>query len=123
MDKCRELRRQRKRKMAGLRRSLRGSAQKPRLSVFRSNRFIYAQAINDLDGRTLACSDSRTAAEVKAEGSPAGKSAKAYSVGFDIAKKLVALGVERVVFDRGWYRYQGRVKALADAARKAGLKF
>jgi large subunit ribosomal protein L18 len=123
MDKCKELRRQRKRKMAGLRRNLRGSGQKPRLSVFRSNRFIYAQAIDDLDGKTLACSDSRTAAAVKSEDSPAGKSAKAYAVGLDIAKKLTALGIERVVFDRGWYRYQGRVKALADAARKAGLKF
>jgi large subunit ribosomal protein L18 len=123
MDKCRELRRQRKRKMAGLRRSLRGSAQKPRLTVFRSNRFIYAQAIDDLDGKTLASSDSRSAAEVKSEEPITGKKTKAYSVGFDIAKKLTALGIERVVFDRGWYRYQGRVKALADAARKAGLKF
>lgn len=123
MDKCKELSRKRKRKMAGLRRHLRGSQEQPRLTVFRSNRFIYAQAIDDQAGRTLAFSDSRTASQQVSEEVPTGKRKAAYSVGFDIAKKLAAMGIQRVVFDRGWYRYLGRVKALAEAARKAGLKF
>ena len=104
---------------ARIRRRLTGNGQRPRLVVFRSDRHIYAQAVDDAKGHTLA------SASTLEKGSPerGGNVAAAKSVGSAIAGKLKALGVETVVFDRGGYLYHGRIKALADAAREAGLKF
>ncbi len=93
------------------------SAERPRLTVHRSLRHIYAQIIDDGVGATLAASSSLA---LKAEGS---KSEVAKQVGADIAQKALAYGVTQVVFDRGAFKYHGRVKALAEAAREAGLSF
>ncbi len=102
-----------------IRKRVSGTAERPRLSVFRSARHIYAQAIDDTAGRTLAFASSREAS-LAAEGK---KTDKARSVGRALAERLKAQGVEQVVFDRNGYRYHGRVKAVADAAREAGLDF
>ncbi len=101
-----------------------GTAQRPRLSVFRSNRHIYAQLIDDSAGRTLAAAGTKQSALAKAlpDGRASNKAA-AQLVGKAIAAQALANGVNQVCFDRGSYRYHGRVKALADAARDAGLKF
>lgn len=93
-----------------------GTAERPRLAVFRSNRFVYAQLIDDAAGKTLAAADSRTSKE-------ATPLARATAVGAEIATKAKALGVSKVVFDRGGFRYQGIVAALADGARNGGLAF
>ena len=94
-----------------------GTAQKPRLSVFRSNKDIYAQLIDDLTGRTLISSSSRLIAD------KALKVEKAALVGKALAEKAISAGISEVVFDRSGYLYHGRVKALADGAREGGLKF
>jgi large subunit ribosomal protein L18 len=109
------------RKAKGTRRRVQGTAERPRLTVHRSHKQIYAQAVDDLNGVTLA-SSSTCAPELrdKLDGS---KSDRARLVGEDIAKRLTAKGVQAVVFDRGWYRYHGRVRALADGARAGGLNF
>ncbi|GGF80637.1 MULTISPECIES: 50S ribosomal protein L18 [Wenyingzhuangia] len=96
-----------------------GTASKPRLSVFRSNKEIYAQLVDDNAGVTLVSVSSRDK-EIEAKGS---KVEVAALVGKSIAEKAVAAGVEIVAFDRNGYLYHGRVKALAEAAREAGLKF
>ena len=96
-----------------------GTASKPRLSVFRSNKEIYAQLVDDKAGVTLASVSSRDK-EIDAKGS---KIEIATLVGKSIAEKASAAGVEIVAFDRNGYLYHGRVKALAEAAREAGLKF
>jgi len=95
-----------------------GTAQRPRLSVFRSASHIYAQLIDDSKGTTLAAADSR---ELK--GKAAGKTNSSGEVGKLIAGKAKEKGISNVVFDRGGYRYMGRVKALADGAREGGLQF
>lgn len=110
------------RKARGVRRGVRGSAGKPRLSVFRSSKFIYCQAIDDGSGRTLA-SASQLEKELREQCASLAKCEAAKVVGKAIAERLKALSLESVVFDRGWYKYHGRVRALADAARAAGLKF
>ena len=103
-----------------IRQTLKGTAEKPRLSVFRSNSQIYAQIIDDVTGKTL-CSASSLDKELKlANGSNV---AAATEVGTLVAKRALALKIETVVFDRGGYLFHGRVKALADAVRAAGLKF
>ena len=103
-----------------IRQTLKGTAAKPRLSVFRSNSQIYAQIIDDATGKTL-CSASSLDKELKlANGSNV---AAATEVGTLVAKRALALNIETVVFDRGGYLFHGRVKALAEAARAAGLKF
>lgn len=99
-----------------------GTADRPRLCVFRSNKNIYAQVIDDAAGKTIVASSSLDAA-VKANLANGGDRAAAKAVGEDVAKKAIAAGIENVVFDRGGYVYTGRVKELADAAREAGLKF
>ena len=99
-----------------IRKSVNGTAERPRMSVFRSNKQIYVQIINDLTGKTLVCASS-----LGLEAMP--KKEQAAKVGQTIAAKAIAAGVEKVVFDRGGYLYHGRVKELADAARKGGLKF
>ncbi len=93
-----------------------GSALKPRLAVFRSNKFLYAQLINDDAEKTIASVDTRS---VKGD-SPI---ERAKAVGTEMAKKAKAAKIEKVVFDRGGFKYQGAVAALADAAREGGLNF
>ena len=99
-----------------IRKSVNGTAERPRLSVFRSNKQIYAQIINDLTGQTLAAASS-----LGLEKMP--KKEQAAKVGELVAEKAQAAGVTTVVFDRNGYLYHGRVKELADGARKGGLKF
>ena len=96
-----------------------GTAQKPRLVVFRSNSEIYAQVIDDTKGVTLVAASSRDK-DLKATGT---KTEKAKQVGQAIAKKALAAGIESISFDRGGYLYNGRVKSLAEGAREGGLKF
>ena len=97
-----------------------GTAQKPRLSVFRSNNDIYVQLIDDLKGETLASASSRDKDIAAQKGT---KIEKSKLVGTAIATKASALGLKDVTFDRGGYLYHGRVKAVADGAREGGLKF
>ncbi len=106
-----------------VRRRLHGTADKPRLTVFRSHRNIYAQLVNDDEGRTLVAADGQRAVEVELPEGVDGKRALAYRVGKAIAEQAQARGVETVVFDRNGYLYHGRVAALAQGARDGGLKF
>jgi len=110
-------RQQRKLRHGRVRAKVSGTAQKPRLNVFRSLSHIYAQLIDDVDGKTLAAASSK---ELKAGGK---KTEMAMEVGKLAAKKALALGIKEVVFDRGGYQYQGRIKQLADGARAGGLEF
>lgn len=103
-----------------IRTNIKGTATKPRLSVFRSNKDIYAQLIDDTTGTTLAASNSR-AKDIAAQ--PGTKIEKSMMVGKAIAQKAKDLGIEACVFDRGGYLYHGRVKSVADGAREGGLKF
>ncbi len=100
-----------------VRRNIFGTAERPRLSVFRSNKEIYAQLVNDQTGETIASASSRN---LKTKGT---KSEQATAVGKDLAEKASKAGVESVVFDRNGYVYHGRVKSLAEGAREGGLKF
>ena len=99
-----------------VRKNVNGTAERPRLSVFRSNKQIYAQVINDLTGTTLVSASSLGLEKMA-------KIEQAQKVGTLLAEKAKAAGVEKVVFDRNGYLYHGRVKALADAAREGGLNF
>jgi large subunit ribosomal protein L18 len=105
-----------------IRRVVRGTPGRPRLVVFRSLKHIYAQVVDDDRGVTLALAAS-SAAELKPQCPSGGNIAAAKAVGSLIAQRTQAAGVTAVVFDRGGYKYHGRVKALADAARAAGLQF
>ncbi|MET0484859.1 MAG: 50S ribosomal protein L18 [Candidatus Rokuibacteriota bacterium] len=105
-----------------LRRWVRGTAARPRLAVFRSLNHIYAQVVDDDTGRTLVAADSRSK-EFRAGQPRGGNVAAAKAVGSLLAQRAKAAGVARVVFDRGGFKYHGRVKALADAARAGGLEF
>jgi large subunit ribosomal protein L18 len=105
----------RKRRHARVRALVKGTAERPRLAVFRSNRFVSAQLIDDTSGKTLAAAHGREF--------PGAQSKQATAVGVAIAKKALKCGIKIVVFDRGGYRYGGQVKSLADAAREGGLKF
>jgi large subunit ribosomal protein L18 len=105
-----------------VRRKIVGTPERPRLSVFRSSKHIYAQLIDDLAGRTLAATSS-LAPDVR-EGLPYGGNVKAAQVvGKRLAEVAKAKGIQKAAFDRGHYRYHGRIKALADAAREGGLQF
>jgi large subunit ribosomal protein L18 len=99
---------------------LKGSQERPRLAVFRSLKHIYAQVIDDRQGHTLAAASS---GEKKSSVGSGGNLAGAKAVGKLIAERAKSQGISKVVFDRGGYLYHGRVKALADAAREAGLEF
>src|ERR1700691_3270289 len=111
------------RRKRSVRSSVFGSAERPRLSVFRSDKHIYAQIIDDYAGKTLA-SVASTSAELRgAELKNGGNVVAAQKVGQAIAEKAKAAGITKVCFDRGGRRYHGRIKALADAARKSGLSF
>jgi large subunit ribosomal protein L18 len=103
-----------------IRKIVKGTTERPRLSVFRSNTHIYVQLIDDITGKTLLTASSKDEGivEVKSD-----KKEKAKLVGQKIAQKAVEAGITAVVFDRGGYLYHGRVKSLADSAREAGLKF
>ncbi|WP_423126529.1 50S ribosomal protein L18 [Gaoshiqia sp. Z1-71] len=103
-----------------IRKIVSGTAERPRLSVFRSNKQIYAQLVNDLAGTTLLAVSSLDKEIGAAEGN---KSERAALVGKALAEKAIAAGISSVVFDRNGYLYHGRVKQLADAAREGGLKF
>lgn len=111
--------RKRIRRKAAIRKRVNGTAERPRLSVFRSARHIYAQAIDDVNNRVLAAA-SDLQEEVGAQGK---KKERARAVGMAIGKKLIGLDVEMVVFDRNGFIYHGRVKEVAEGAREAGLKF
>jgi len=102
-----------------IRKKIKGTADKLRLCVFRSNKYIYAQLINDDRGEVLVSADDRDFAKNKTKQN---KKQRGEKVGELIAKKAKENGIETVVFDRGGYKYHGRVKALAEGARKAGLK-
>lgn len=99
------------RRRARVRRKIRGTPERPRLSVYRSNKHIYAQLIDDVKGETLVAASG--GAGIAAAG----------EVGKILAGKALGLGIEKVVFDRGGYKYHGRVKALAEGAREGGLEF
>jgi len=107
----------RRRKKIRIRKKISGTGERPRLVVFRSNKHIYAQLVDDDLGKTITASSTASLKDVKltCDG--------AIAVGKDIAEKAKSLKVEKVVFDRNGYIYHGRVKALADAAREGGLKF
>jgi large subunit ribosomal protein L18 len=114
---------QRKRRHSRIRNKVVGSAERPRLSIFRSARHIYAQAIDDLSGRTLA-SASTLDKEIKSDiKTYSGNKEAAKTIGKVIAERLAKAGVKQVVFDRGGNRYHGRIQVLADSAREAGLRF
>ena len=105
-----------------VRKSVSGTSERPRLSVYRSANHIYAQIIDDVQGVTLV-SSSTLVKEIAAKADKVTKIEAAKLVGADVAKKAIAKGIDTIVFDRGGYIYTGRVEALADAAREAGLKF
>ncbi len=110
----------RSRRRIGLRKRISGTNDRPRLSIYKSLNHMYAQIINDLDGKTIA-SASTVDEDVKLD--KTGNVAAAAKVGELLAKRAGAKGVKAVVFDRGGFKFHGRVKALADAARKGGLDF
>ena len=103
-----------------IRSKIKGTADRPRLSVFKSNKGIYAQVINDVEGVTIASASTNDKAMDDLTGN---KSEKAKAVGSKVAELAKAKGIESVSFDRGGYLYHGRIKSLAEAAREAGLKF
>jgi large subunit ribosomal protein L18 len=105
-----------------IRKKLSGTTVRPRLAVFRSESHIYAQVINDDEGRTL-CTASSLDKELRAKSKRGSNIASAKAVGALIATRAKEKGVDAVVFDRGGFHYHGRIKALADAAREGGLKF
>ena len=109
----------RKRIHSRVRKKISGTAQQPRLNVFRSNKHIYAQLIDDVNGVTLAQASSFEA-QVAQEGD---KSNQSTAVGKLLAERASGLSIDKVLFDRGGYLFHGRVKALADGAREGGLKF
>ena len=112
----------RRRRKFRVRKRIRGTADCPRLSVFRSNKNIYAQLIDDASGQTLASASSMDK-DVCPAGTYGGNAEAAQKVGKALAERAKAQGVERVCFDRGASKYHGRVQALADAAREGGLQF
>lgn len=114
--------RKRNRRKASIRLRLTGTAERPRLSVFRSARYVYAQAVDDATGRIVAAA-SELEEKLKGEVSGKPKKERARAIGKAIGDKLVALNIKAVVFDRNGYIYHGRVKEVADGARDAGLQF
>lgn len=116
MNKASEKNEKRARRHTRIRARVSGTANKPRLAVFRSNKYVYAQLINDEAGTTLASADSR-----KADGDT--MLARASAVGKTIAQAAKKAGIDAAVFDRGGFKYQGVIAALADGAREGGLQF
>lgn len=123
MKALKRLQKQRQRRVFRIRNRIRKSASgRPRLSVFRSNRHIYAQIVDDTAGVTMAAANSLDK-DVSGPGSYAGNKEHAAAVGKLIAERAKEKGITQVIFDRGGYAFHGRVAALADAAREAGLEF
>jgi large subunit ribosomal protein L18 len=120
MDRQQLKQRQRVRRKHHTRKSVSGTPERPRLSVFRSNLHIYAQIIDDTAGKTLA---SASTVAMNGEVKYGGNVKAAEAVGQKLAAAALAKGITKVAFDRGYYKFHGRIKALAEAARKAGLKF
>ena len=110
----------RKKVRYAIRNKVSGTSDKPRLAIFRSNKQIYAQLINDLEGVTLAAASSM---DKSLEGAKGNKIEQATAVGKLIAVNAKTVGIDSVVFDRGGFLYHGRIKALAESARESGLKF
>ena len=113
----------RERRHRRVRAKISGTAQRPRLNVFRSSAHIYAQVIDDTRGHTLAAASDLEETVRERAGEGATKSARAKTVGEVIAERAKEAGIEAVLFDRGGFLYHGRVKAVADGAREGGLKF
>ena len=120
MDHQKAKRKRQLRRRLHVRRSIQGTPERPRLTVFRSSKHIYAQLIDDASGATLATASSRTKEVALKYG---GNKSAAGTVGKKLAEAAKAKGITKVAFDRGHYRYHGRVKALADGAREGGLQF
>ena len=104
-----------------MRRRLHGKPERPRLSVLRSNRQLYCQAIDDEHGKTLAAVSSLE--EANRSSLKGNKTEKAKALGQQMAERLKALGIEHAIFDRAWYKYHGVVKTFADAVREGGIRF
>jgi len=114
----------RKKRHYKMRRNLSGTATRPRLTVFKSNKYIYAQLIDDVAGHTLASASSLDTALVNSNNLESTSNLEAAkAVGIEVAKKALSKGIDTIVFDRSGYVYHGKLQALADAAREAGLKF
>jgi large subunit ribosomal protein L18 len=122
MDHQKAKHRRQLRRRQHVRRHLTGTAERPRLSVFRSSKHIYAQLIDDLSGVTLAAAASNSP-DLRGSTAYGGNVKAAAVVGKKLAEAAKAKGINKAAFDRGHYRYHGRVKALADAAREGGLQF
>jgi len=122
MDKAKQKILARRRRHARVRERVSGTPDRPRLCIFRSLKHIHAQVIDDTHGHTLV-SASTLDSEVRSQLNDKDKTAQAAVVGDVLAKRAAEAGITQVVFDRGGYKYHGRVKSLADAARKAGLDF
>jgi large subunit ribosomal protein L18 len=120
MDRQKQKAIRRNRRRVGIRRKINGTPSRPRLAVYRSLNHIYVQVIDDISGRTIAAASTRDK-DIVATSS--GKSEAAAIVGKQIAEKAKAAGITTVALDRSGFRYHGRIKALADAAREAGLQF
>ena len=119
---AKEILRQRTRRTFRVRKSLKGTSQRPRLTVFRSNKHVYCQVIDDMSRKTLV-SASTMDKDLRSGLKVTGNKDAATVVGKSIAERALAAGIQAVCFDRGPYKYHGRIAALADAAREAGLKF
>ncbi len=113
---------QRLRRQRHVRKRLQGTTERPRLAVFRSSKHIYAQVINDNEGKTLAAASS-VDPEFRQQASYGGNKAAAAIVGRLVAQRAKSAGIDKVCFDRRSYKYHGRIQALADAAREGGLQF
>ncbi|MEZ6233339.1 MAG: 50S ribosomal protein L18 [Phycisphaerales bacterium] len=122
MDKSSGKRVRRARRRIGIRKRIAGTHERPRLAVYRSLNHMYVQVIDDLDGRTIAAASTRDK-DLGLGEAKTGNAAAAAAVGTKLAERAKAAGVTKVVFDRGGFRFHGRIKALAEAARKAGLEF
>lgn len=122
MDHHKTILKQRQRRSFRVRKRTKGTTERPRLSVFRSHKNMYVQVIDDVAGRTLASASTQDK-DVRAEVKYGGNTSAAKAVGKAIAERALAAGIKKVAFDRGGCQYHGRVAALADAAREAGLSF
>ena len=122
MNQRKVIQARRERRQRHVRKRLFGTAERPRLAVFRSSKHIYAQVINDAEGKTLA-SASTLDPEIKEQQNYGGNKAAAAIVGRTVGQRAKTAGIDKICFDRRSYKYHGRVEALAAAAREAGLKF
>jgi len=122
MDHIKEKLRKRTRRHLRIRRKVVGTAERPRLSVYRSLKHIYCQIINDIEGRTLVAASTQSP-DLRSQIKYGGNAAAAEIVGKKIAEEAKNKGITKVVFDKGGYKYHGRIKALAEAARKYNLSF